>query len=218
MLGDEQFLNWTRGWVSPPLRQEDNDLARDVRICQLFLYTLARLTNAQNILEIGVADGSTTMALLKAAEETGGIVHSVDPSPCDHAVELVTALGYMPLWRFYQMKSQFFFQNDGQECGYDLVFIDGDHTVDAVTLDVTKSLEALRVDGYCVLHDWHPASEEVIRQHPLSDEFGVMKGVRTALYRTFHGAISSMAFLPVGPGADNHSEGAFLVLQKKAMK
>ena len=85
MLSDQALLQFTRGIPTERLRPFDTDRSGDVSLCMLWLYTLARTIYARSILEIGCADGSTTLPLLKAAEESNGNVQSVDMHNCEIA-------------------------------------------------------------------------------------------------------------------------------------
>lgn len=124
------------------------DSANDMHAHLLVLYTLARFLPAKVIVEIGTDDGTSTLPLVMAAQRTGGIVHSVDPEPCPHAHTRIERAGLLDHWRFHQMKSE-----DFDPLVADLVFIDGDHSYQAVRGDLLRHGAAVRLGGIVVLHD-----------------------------------------------------------------
>lgn len=162
MLEDHDFLQWVRGATSKDITQRDVELAGDVRGIQLFLYSIARVLRAAKILEVGTADGSTTLPLLKAAEENDGFVTSIDPSNCEDAHRLVTSLGYDNIWKHHQKLSKDFYTELKNEDVFDLAFIDGDHTAVGVSIDLINVIPRLRPGGFCILHDWNRAEKSLI--------------------------------------------------------
>lgn len=157
-LSDETLMRWMRGHVSDGLSALDIGCAGDVSHLQPLLFLLARFggnfASERNhvYVEIGVADGSTTLPLLKAAAEMGGIVHSVDPSGCDRAKELVKIFGYEDHWRFHNEKSDDFFAKFHDSIHF--AFIDGDHSWPVVERDFVNCYERLRPGGMIVSHDF----------------------------------------------------------------
>ena len=169
-LSDGDFLEWTRYKTpvgSDTITEQNVIEAGDVCLCQLMLYLMVRVTVAKCIVEVGCADGSTTLALLKAASETGGTVISVDPTPCLVAKELVERCGYSDIWKFYEMKSEEFWAEHAPD-RVDFTFIDGDHCVAATTIDFTGALKRLPLYGVIASHDWHVMSEAEVAKHLLS--------------------------------------------------
>jgi len=159
-IPDHAFLDWTRGKTSEHITDRDVELAGDVRTTQLILYSLARLGGGTRFVEIGVADGSTTLPLLKAAEDNGGKVVSVDPSGCEDAKRLVGAYEYESFWTFHEctteeamQRSEFRdFVQDPE--GLDLVYIDGCHSAQGVAFDLCTLFPHVRSGGFIVMHDW----------------------------------------------------------------
>lgn len=149
---DSDLLNFFRRKVSGMLTQRDIDLSGDVWCYQPTLFYLAYGIKAKTIIEIGVADGSTTMPLLKAAEENGGVVHSIDPSGCEDAKRLVSEANYESLWRFHNVKSDIFFKSF--EDKIDFAFIDGDHSFVAVANDVRNCCKRLSKEGVVFVSDF----------------------------------------------------------------
>lgn len=151
-LTDEELLRFYRRIPNGYITQRDIDLSSDVWSYQPILYYLARSINPKVIVEIGVADGSTTMPLLKAVQETGGTLFSIDPSGCEDAHRLVKASGMEGNWQFRQMKSDEFF--NGFNMTIDFAFIDGDHAYPQVVKDVRNCCQRLNKDGVVFVSDY----------------------------------------------------------------
>lgn len=139
---------------------------------RMLYYTMARLLNAKDIIEIGVSMGHATCWLALAAKENGGHVTSVDwfkqtdgghadsPEPArtrlrenglEECVTLITADSrtYLP---------------DLNEQPVDLILVDGDHSEEGAKRDIVQALRILRKPrGLCIVHD-----------------FGLIEGVRRA--------------------------------------
>jgi len=213
MLNDDTFLEWTRGREQGAITQRDVDLAGDVRLCQLTLYTLVRLIHARRIVEVGTADGSTTLALLKAASETGGEVWSMDPSDCDDAKRLVRDCGYGEIWHFTQETSRAFWPKfDG---AIDFCYVDGDHAASETELDFTNALAHLRPGGILVAHDWHTANDEAIPLATTPEQFGAYRGMLAACAQ-YNGRLYSLPCAPglFSPMRTSGAEGGFVIVQK----
>lgn len=165
---DAALFAWFRGaeCAGGPLF---NDISRafDVRYLQPILYFLARTMHAKVIVEIGVADGSTTWPLVKAASEIeGGEVHSVDPSACEWAHELMRRTKPVAKWQHHQMTSDEFFAHHAPSV-IDFAFVDGDHSCGGVKRDARNVLDRLVPGGIVVFHEWGPAPPfETIRNTP----------------------------------------------------
>lgn len=61
-----------------------------------------------------------------------------------------------PNIHYFNMNSNAFFSQHNKGKGYDLIFIDGDHSEFQVDRDITNSLLCLNDDGLIVLHDTYP--------------------------------------------------------------
>ena len=100
MLTDEMLASWAKaamthyesGGQNTPdvasLRRRDVELAGDVASLMPVLYLFARwirIGQQPQFVEIGTSDGSSALPLAKAAHETGGHLHSVDPAGCEDA-------------------------------------------------------------------------------------------------------------------------------------
>ena len=116
-IPDHTIFNWFRGEINHPYATaRDLMLSQDCRYIAPILYFLARTLHARTIVEIGVADGTTTMPLVKAASEVeGGWVYSVDPSTSnlDAIFNLADRNNLRANWAFYNMTSDEFFPIPG---------------------------------------------------------------------------------------------------------
>lgn len=156
-VSDEVFMDWFRNTINPPyVLESDLRLSQDNRYVSFFLYAFARTLHAKTIVEIGVAEGTTTYPLLKAASEMeGGIVHSIDPASTSAqlAGDMVRRNGLESWWQFHHMESDSFFDGPGKDLSIDFAFIDGDHSHQGVYTDATNVIERLVPGGMVVFHD-----------------------------------------------------------------
>lgn len=104
--------------------------------------------NYQNYLEIGVENPKNCYNKINIKNKT-----SVDPNP----------LGPIT----HTMTSDEYFQNHVGDSMFDIVFIDGLHTMEQVDKDIPNSLKHLNSGGTIVLHDCNPENE--MRQMELDD-------------------------------------------------
>jgi len=156
---DQDILSFFRRIPKGKVTQRDIDYSEDVWTLQPLLFYMPYSIRAKTLIEIGVADGSTTMPLLKAAAENGGILHSIDPSGCEDAKRLVKSSGLEQHWRFHNMTSDEFFENYRELVGSDKLeidfgFIDGDHTWQWVAKDVRNSCLRLAKNGILFVSDF----------------------------------------------------------------
>jgi len=189
MISDSEFLNFFRRKPEGKITQRDIDLSGDVFTLQPLLYFLAYSIQAKTMVEIGTADGSTTIPLLKAAEENGGVVYSVDPSSCEDCKRLVYDYGYIPFWKFNQMKSDEFFKMFNQKI--DLAFVDGEHSGQGVYNDVCNIIPLLSDKGILFVSDFDnesfpncpndPNQELVEPNYEIACSNGIYKGLRAAM-------------------------------------
>lgn len=214
MMTELDFLNFTRGIASGPVTLDDVDRARDVFKVQLLLYSLGRMIGATEMVEIGTMDGSTSVPLLMVAEETGGVVHSVDPSPCEEARSLIRRCELFSHWQFHEMLADDFFRSYPNRIH--LAFIDGDHRFQAVTNDALNVWDRLERGGFMVFHDWSPCNPaDPDPSDPAS--FGVMRALRNTHRHLLRGYA-----MPIMPNAIGHAiqrppvtaEGGIFVMQK----
>lgn len=169
MLGDSTLMEWARsaaesyaGNQNAPvphgLRLRDVDLAKDVASLMVPMFFVTRFFMGHRpdhplvCVEIGTADGSTALPVLKAVAEVGGHLHSVDPSGCEDAHMLVDQFGYRSYWTHHRMASDHFFQTFREPV--DFAFIDGDHRWPVVERDMKNCYAALRPGGIMWTSDY----------------------------------------------------------------
>jgi len=118
---------------------------------QSVLWGLARLVKPRTYLEIGTLYGSSCLAVTKGSEGSVERVVSIDLNPMTQrmAEENLRASGYRGECRFLVGNSR----TVKVEGGFDLVFVDGDHTFEGVKADVQKFWHHVNPGGYMGLDD-----------------------------------------------------------------
>ena len=213
-LSDYAMVDWSRSaseWyggerasarpVPEGLRQFDVEYASDVSSLIPILYYVARFSWGAfqpppiTCIEIGTADGSSALPVLKAIGEIGGHLHSVDPADCLDAARLVDQFGYRAHWTHHKQASDHFFETFNSPV--DFAFIDGDHRWPVVERDVLNTYARLRAGGIIWVSDYAPLPKGMsfeheydgrpfathIGQDPVGDkqmEFGIAKALRRA--------------------------------------
>lgn len=132
------------------------------------LYGLAAALEPQTIVEIGCQYGISTRAFLAATPRVDRelvaplswearnspprILHSIDVDPkAGHTtLAVVTGIGCHERWRFHLGRSQ---ELEPIEC--DLLYVDGDHSYEAVCSDMARWGTRVRDGGLVVLDDYH---------------------------------------------------------------
>lgn len=116
------------------------------------LATLCMLTielDLKTVLELGTAEGESTLALLQAAHQIGGEVYSIDVDPCLEARKMIENNGLLDRWTFIQ-------GDDLQvkwEKGIDHLFIDTNHEFQHTLKELKKYEPYVREGGIITLHD-----------------------------------------------------------------
>ena len=155
MLTDELFLDISRGSFNPgtlvpgDMYTDTSDMAGNLPI----LYALTRGLNASHVLEIGVNDGTSTLAFLKALSETEGWLTSIDVVDCPTAKALAKRFGYDQCWTFINGDSHDALVAALVRAEYDLVLVDGDHSHAGAMRDIELYGPMIRPGGFLLLHD-----------------------------------------------------------------
>lgn len=165
-----QWSNWSDAhlvaltrdtrWLSQPVADD----WFDSRPHLLMLYTIAkwvcwpdprmvRPRCAPHCLEIGVRHGMSSIALLHAMRETGGMLVSLecDPHWCAASRRLIEGAGLESWWDLQCINS-----NDYKPAfeTLDLLWIDGDHSRAQAERDVRKYAPLVRINGFLLMHDY----------------------------------------------------------------
>lgn len=130
-----------------------------------------------NVLEIGVHCGISTTALLAGLEENGGHLWSVDV----HSSCRYVHYGH-PQWSFCSIWGE---DSWPYVVDFDLAFIDGDHSLEAVANDLKKVHGQMNPGGMILCHDADTASFPGVRQ--AIDEFCDRNNLRHELSPGSHG-------------------------------
>jgi len=117
---------------------------------QLTFFALAMSIGARRILELGVRDGNSTVPWILAAQELGGIVHSVDLEPtkwqCPDEARIY--------WKFTQSDAIKFLE-DCVAAGtqYDLIYVDDWHSYAHVKREFELIEHMISPSGIVLAHD-----------------------------------------------------------------
>lgn len=155
-IPDAHLLGRFRGaFESLPNNGSELAGAFDTRYLQPLLYFLARTHHAKTIVEIGSGLGGSLLPLLKAADEMGGLLYSVDPQFTVIAQQIGSRY-QTNAWRRCETTSDAFFApgGDGHTLAIDFAFVDGDHLCGAVIRDARNVLDRLVPGGMVVFHEW----------------------------------------------------------------
>ena len=170
-LDDHTFGQIARGEINPGrdlLPPELANLACDTTDMRDNLWLLYALTMGLtrptagaplqrrdiNVLEIGVSDGTSTLAFLKAAYDSGmGHVTSIDVADVPVAKALIGLFEMHDRWTFMHGDSKEMLSRLGGH--YDVILVDGDHTYEGAQRDFLRAEDLLARGGFLLLHDSH---------------------------------------------------------------
>ena len=141
---------------------------------RVFLYGLVYSLGPSWVLEIGTFKGGSAYVISGALDDValGGRLVTIDPRPEQIAID----------WSAIAHNSKSvkgLFPNDIEKvklangAGYDLVFVDGDHSYNAVLEDLRHVRQLMSSDAYVLLHDAY--NEDVSR--------AIQESVRNSWYR-----------------------------------
>ena len=137
----------------------------------LLIYSLIKKHNLKSYLEIGFGRGYSALCAAKALEENGGgKVTTVDPAIHPQQWEMIQQVFPKPwvdMITIAQVKSQDYLVMHKDK--YDFIYIDGDHTYDAVKEDWENCKD--RYNNFLLFDDYHKTQEkEEIQCSKLIDE------------------------------------------------
>jgi predicted O-methyltransferase YrrM len=119
------------------------------------IYSLTKFSynHKPNVLELGVSDGTTTLAFLKALSEINGPkLISVDKDECQGlAKRSVDFFELGEFWNYRLQTTDKFFAADNTQ--FDIIFIDADHSYVGAKRDFDSSLSRLKQGGIILIHD-----------------------------------------------------------------
>ena len=134
--------------------QQIYDIYRKDPLQDMYDYSpYLRSVGRGNILEIGTRGGVSTAAFLLGVEEHGGHVYSVDIN--DDCKDLYAG---HPQWTFIRGNSNTQMREimNNVDGWFDVLFIDGDHSYDAVCRDLGNFVQWVRKGGLILMHDVDP--------------------------------------------------------------
>ena len=144
-------------------------------------------------LEIGCAYGMSSLFICGAIEDRPNPRHVIiDPNQSTEfystGVAHLQRMGY-DFYELFEEKSEFVLPRMvEQEQKFDLIFIDGWHTLDQVMVDVFYATSLLRPNGILVLHDcWMPSVSRIVsylRHYPCYREIGAVSMAVASTART----------------------------------
>jgi predicted O-methyltransferase YrrM len=134
------------------------------------IYNLCKKIKPNKTLEIGFADGYSTIFFLASIKSIGMGYHvAMDPFEISdwHGIGLtkVEELKMDSFFRFVPEYDLFAIPDLAREKQkFDVIFIDGDHRFDYVFLDFTLADYIIADNGYIILHDlWMPSIKKVVK-------------------------------------------------------
>jgi len=139
------------------------------------LFGLAAKLAPKTIVEIGCQYGISTRMWLAVAERTQGQVHSFDIDPECAKLDL----GDASRWTFHLGRSQ-----EIAPIACDLLYVDGDHSYEAVCADMMRHGPMVRNGGLVILDDYHRSWPGKIRW--IDERFDVLEPIAigpTAVFR-----------------------------------
>ena len=190
------------------------------------LYHLIRALQPRRVLEVGTHIGASTLYIARAlrANGTPGSVVTVDitdvndlergawravgqrMSPRAFAQQLDCA----DRIEFVVSKAMDFLEFAGPSC--DLIFLDGDHSAQAVYCEVSKSLTALTPAGVILLHDFYPDGKALYPQDgPIRGPYRAMARIAREEPRV---VVQPLGMLPWDTKQGTRATSLALVLQR----
>jgi hypothetical protein len=125
---------------------------------------IVKSVNCKQYLELGVYDGSTL-------ERVSSVVPRVI------GVDIVDFRKNKNIGEFHQTTTQNFLNNFNEIV--DVIFIDADHSFEAVKLDFKNSLKNLNEFGIIILHDTDPISERYTALDHCGDSYKIIDWIKS---------------------------------------
>ncbi len=122
------------------------------------LYELVANTQATEVLEVGMGNGTSSVVMLSALPATGGRLTSIDPFQTSNfsgaGQEMIRSAGHAPRHRLIEKPDYLALPEllaSGEK--FDLVLVDGYHSFDYTLLDIFYADLLLRPEGVLAVHD-----------------------------------------------------------------
>lgn len=128
-------------------------LGSDINEHLITLYNLGVALNAKKIFELGTRTGESMVALLEAVHTTGGILWSIDVTPCEEAKKKVADYNLGSRWKFIQSDDIEFGLKWGSTNLVDMVFVDTSHQYEHTKREIEVFEPLLRSGGIMAFHD-----------------------------------------------------------------
>jgi len=125
---------------------------------------IVKSVNCKNYLELGVYNGATFEKVSKIVPRVIG-------------VDIFDFRKDKSIGEFHQTSTQNFLNNFNEIV--DVIFIDADHSFEAVKLDFKASLKNLNEFGIIMLHDTDPISEKYIDKRYCGDSYKMIDWIKT---------------------------------------
>lgn len=138
------------------------------------LHSLVVNSGAKDVLELGVREGESTVALLEGVAATGGHLTSLDITPCEKARAMIESYGLAGRWTFMVEDDLFFAKNQNAGRTWDLIFVDTSHLYEHTKNEIEAFEPLLRPGGHMVFHDTASFPDGVLR--PIQEYLGARSG------------------------------------------
>lgn len=122
-----------------------------------FLYETAAAYRNPVVIELGVAWGNSTSALLSAVSEAGGALWSVDIGELRATHMIPEDWWDDPRWKFLKADDLSGEAQNWLPAECDVLFVDSDHSYDHVAAVLSTYMPRVKAGGIALFHDtqWH---------------------------------------------------------------
>jgi predicted O-methyltransferase YrrM len=138
------------------------------------LYYLVKYLNPLRVLEVGTHIGASTTHIAAALEDDASMttVDVFDVNSDMHwrkygtkrsPATMIQSLGLADKVEFVKSMSIDYLPRSGM---FDLIFLDGNHSMDTVRAEVPLALEHLNPGGVILLHDYYPDNKPIWSKYP----------------------------------------------------
>jgi predicted O-methyltransferase YrrM len=128
------------------------DLNADTSQCVSLLYAIPIMRKAEDILELGVRQGISTIALLTACRRLKASLVSLDVDPCVEAEQRVKSFELENFWSFVLQDDREWLKH-ADDYTFEIVFIDTDHNYEHMMTELTQCDILLAKHGVMLVHD-----------------------------------------------------------------